>query len=519
MDERVGDRGLLTTAELAGRADFWLGDALISPSMRTVRGSAGQAEVAPREMQVLLVLADAAGSVVTRDTLFRRCWGNRQIGGDSLNRAIGGVRRIASAAGSFEVETIPRTGYRLIVRSRGSSPLRVGEGTPGERSAALRSRRAVITGAAAAAAIGGLGLWSVRHSQEERRFNELMDKGERALSYGDPSNDGAEYFRRAAAMRPDDAKAQGLLASILSTRAEYGNPSQAGAALQGAERAARAALVRDSNEPNARVALIVLQRSVLDFATTEDRLRAILATAPGNPLAMRHMWGLLQSTGQSRAAFAMIERAIALEPLAALNHYPRAQLLWILGRTAEADRVIDRAMQYWPEHELVRFARFTIYAYTGRARAALAMLNDAKTRPHYSPDEVSLWRVSLAALDERTPASIAAARSANLEAAKQNPIRSNIAILVLSALGEIDAAFDIANQLLLFRDSVGPGAQAGAAKFPAKSTSWRFAPWLFTPPVEPMQADPRFKALCDGIGLTDYWAKRGIRPDYQLRNS
>src|SRR5215204_6242140 len=492
VDERVGDRGLLTTAELAGRADFWLGDALISPSMRTVRGSAGQAEVAPREMQVLLVLADAAGSVVTRDTLFRRCWGNPQIGGDSLNRAIGGVRRIASAAGSFEVETIPRTGYRLIVRSRGSSPLRVGEGTPGERSAALRSRRPVIAGAAAAAAIGGLGLWSVRHSQEERRFNELMDKGERALSYGDPSNDGAEYFRRAAAMRPDDAKAQGLLASILSTRAEYGNPSQAGAALQ---------------------------RSVLDFATTEDRLRAILATAPGNPLAMRHMWGLLQSTGQSRAAFAMIERAIALEPLAALNHYPRAQLLWILGRTAEADRVIDRAMQYWPEHELVRFARFTIYAYTGRARAALAMLNDAKTRPHYSPDEVSLWRVSLAALDERTPASIAAARSANLEAAKQNPIRSNIAILVLSALGEIDAAFDIANQLLLFRDSVGPGAQAGAAKFPAKSTSWRFAPWLFTPPVEPMQADPRFKALCDGIGLTDYWAKRGIRPDYQLRNS
>src|SRR5215213_5451137 len=103
--------------EVRGSVDERLGDALISPSMRTVRGSAGQAEVAPREMQVLLVLADAAGSVVTRDTLFRRCWGNPQIGGDSLNRAIGGVRRIASAAGSFEVETIPRTGYRLIVRS------------------------------------------------------------------------------------------------------------------------------------------------------------------------------------------------------------------------------------------------------------------------------------------------------------------------------------------------------------------------------------------------------------------
>jgi hypothetical protein len=34
-----------------------------------------------------------------------------------------------------------------------------------------------------------------------------------------------------------------------------------------------------------------------------------------------------------------------------------------------------------------------------------------------------------------------------------------------------------------------------------------------------MQSDPRFAALCDGIGLTEYWAKRGIKPDYQLRIS
>ena len=58
--------------------------------------------------------------------------------------------------------------------------------------------------------------------------------------------------------------------------------------------------------------------------------------------------------------------------------FPKAQLLWILGRNAEADRVIDRAMQYWPEHQIVRFARFTIYAYTGRPRAALAMLDDPR---------------------------------------------------------------------------------------------------------------------------------------------
>jgi hypothetical protein len=39
---------------------------------------------------------------------------------------------------------------------------------------------------------------------------------------------------------------------------------------------------------------------------------------------------------------------------------------------------------------------------------------------------------------------------------------------------------------------------------------------LFTPPGRAIRADPRFNALCDGIGLTEYWAKRGIKPDYQL---
>ena len=35
-----------------------------------------------------------------------------------------------------------------------------------------------------------------------------------------------------------------------------------------------------------------------------------------------------------------------------------------------------------------------------------------------------------------------------------------------------------------------------------------------------MRADPRFKELCDGTGLTDYWHKRGIQPDYQrFKNS
>ena len=136
---------------------------------------------------------------------------------------------------------------------------------------------------------------------------------------------------------------------------------------------------------------------------------------------MRHLWSFLQCAGRCRNSLAVIERAIAIKPLAAANNYPKAQLLWILGRNAEADRVIDNALKYWPSHRFVRFARFTIFAFTGRSRAALAMLEKDETRPQqYTPEMVSLSRVSLVALEQRTPASITAARSANLEAARRN---------------------------------------------------------------------------------------------------
>lgn len=508
---------MLKLSDLTLRPDFRLGPMMISPPRRLVEGPGGCAHVQPLIMQVLLMLLDARGQVVTRNDLFDQCWGGAYVGDDSLNSAIGKVRRIGSdvAPGLFEIETIPRTGYRLTAGIFESED--VVRGGKGDRSHVELSRRTMLGSAAAVGvAVGGLSLWWMRHSRENVRFNELMDLGKQAQLYGGSSNTAADYYREAVARQPDSPKAQGLLALTQAMVAEDGGP-QAGAAVESADRAARAALALDPRDANARLALVTLQRSTLDLATNEDRLREILKWAPANIPTLESLWLLLQSAGRSRDALALIERANAIEPYAASIHFPKAQLLWILGRNAEADRVIDRAMQYWPEHPIVRFARFTIYAYTGRPRAALAMLNDPKTRPQlYSPDEISLWQVSLAALDQRTSASIAAARSANLDAVKRNPNRSNIAILVLSALGEIDAAFDVANNFLLFRRPAELRPQAPARQAPVKSTGWRSAPWMFTPPVAPMRADSRFAALCDGIGLSEYWARRGIKPDYQL---
>jgi len=504
---------MLKLSDLALRSDLQLGPMLVSPSRRLLEGPGGHAHLEPLIMQVFLLLLDAGGKVVTRNELFDQCWGGVIVGDDSLNRAIAKVRRTSAhvAPGLMEIETIPRTGYRLtgeilelLNRDPAANPV-----TPALQP--ISRRRLVGGGAAAAAALGAGGFWLFR-SREDREFRELLDRGEDAQATSDPDSHPAEYFRKAVALRPSDAKAQGGLAYAAALRTDDGQPDRTRTALQEAESAATAALALDPNEPNAQLAQVMLQSTSLDLFGTEDRLRRILASNPSSINAMKQLWNLLQCAGRSQEALALVERSLAIKPLASGSHYPRAQLLWITGRTAEADRVIARAMQYWPTHRFVRFARFIIFAFTNRPRAALAMIEKPETAPqNYSQEAIALWRVSLSALDQRTAASISAARKANLDAVESDLRLTSQAALVMSALGEIDTAFEIANAFFAVG---GPNESRRGANAPVKSTAWRFAPWLFTPPIASMRADPRFQSLVEGIGLSDYWKARNVRPDY-----
>jgi len=104
-----------TLRDLSSRSDFEVGPLSISPSRRMLEGPLGARSLQPLIMQVFLRLLDADGQVVTRDELFEQCWGRGIVGDDSLNRTIANVRRVVTelAPGLFEIETIPRTGYRI----------------------------------------------------------------------------------------------------------------------------------------------------------------------------------------------------------------------------------------------------------------------------------------------------------------------------------------------------------------------------------------------------------------------
>jgi len=507
----VATDGLLTTAELAARPDFRLGLATISPLSRTIAGPGGTADVEPRVMQVLVVLADAAGAIVTRDNLFQRCWGGVYVSDDSLNRAISGVRKLATEIGrdSFVIETVRQTGYRLVVAEEENIEAAAA-------SDALHSRRFILAGgagvAAAAAAAGAAWLWSrPRHDPE---FDAAMDRGLTALRYGDSAADfkAVQEFRRATSVRPSAASGWGLLAFALVSASQSAPGTRSGDLVQQAERAARGALRLDPRDPDARTAVVLIERSMNGRAAVEDGLRQALAGAPDNPRAIAMLDRLLQGAGRAREAWALNERAIAIEPMAPSYMMRRALKLWVFGRSEEAQRASQSTMDLWPTHPLVRNARLMICAFTGRTGEALALIEEEAARPVLlSAAGVAMWRKSIAALESRTPSLIDDARQANLEGARASPPLAAHALLLMSALDDIDAAFEIANGFLLAR---GPIVLERKPHYRSlwSEAAWRNTLGLFTPPTRPMRLDRRFSALSDGLGLTEYWRERG-KPD------
>ena len=511
---------MLKLSDLALRPDLQLGPMLVSPSRRLVEGPGGHAHVEPLIMQVFLLLIDAGGKVVTRNELFDQCWGGVIVGDDSLNRAIAKVRRTGAhvAPGLFEIETIPRTGYRLtgeILRHLGKgSPIESGEAT----AKGWMSRRKIIGAGVAATALGGVGLWWLTKDPKDPRVARLIAEGKRRLVDNWPGTErrAIDTLRRAIDLDPENAEAWGLLAYAEAQDIERQSERQA----EPAQVAARTALAIDSREPNALLAMLSLQRGMLAWASREDEFRRILAIGPDNVLVLRTFSQFLHGAGRVRDAYRMRERAVVLAPLSPDLQARRAMSLWALGRSAESDRVIDRAMELWPSHRLVRMARLMIYAFTARTPAARAMVEDEELAPHLlSSAAASVWRASLNALEQRTPSTIAAARQANLEGAATTPATAAYAILILSALGDLDAAFDVTNGFLLARGSIILRQKAAPNAPFVNNLGWRNTFGLFMPPTKPMRLDRRFGPLCEELGLRDYWATRRNGPDAFLFKS
>lgn len=507
--------GLVTTAELAARPDFELGKVVVSPSTRAVSGPGGTIDVEPRVMQVLVVLADARGTVVTRDTLFRRCWGCPSATDDSLNRAIGSLRRIAAgmAEGSFEIETIPRTGYRLT-----AGPVPAGAASPTQ----LSRRRLIGAGLAVTAAGAG---WLVYDrataSADDPRVAALVARSDDLLRAGSPAA-GAQAVRlleQTVVMQPSSALAWGRLALARTALAEQAPPDRVGGLVAGTHDAAGRAVALDPRQPDARAALALLPPYYGDWLAAERRMDAVLAIDPDH-LPTRDARAFMHvAVGRGREGSLERRRIAALEPLHVGHQFKLIYAHWVLGDVAAADRAADRALQLWPGNPAVWFGRLWTLAFTGRPVRALAHVEDRAGRPDLPPATVAALRAGMAAMASRRPADSARAAESALALLAKGPSNALNAIMILNGLGDIDRAFAAAEAYFLERGPLQASVRWRPGQLAVADQRRRKTNMLFVPAAAAMQADPRFLPLVTDMGLVDYWRRAGVTPDFLARRS
>ena len=91
-----------------------VGGAAIDPVSRNAEYPGGGERLQPLTLKVLIALARRKNHVVTRTELVDCCWDGRIVGDDVINRCISLLRDFAMRAGGFSIETVPKSGYRLV---------------------------------------------------------------------------------------------------------------------------------------------------------------------------------------------------------------------------------------------------------------------------------------------------------------------------------------------------------------------------------------------------------------------
>lgn len=171
MDRAVS--GYARRIDLSDLAPLKIGRAAIDPAAHEARYDGKVERLQPQTLKVLVALSRRTGEVVTRGELIDSCWDGRFVSDDVINRSILLARGLASRAGGFAIETVPKSGYRLI--DQAPSP-----------------RRRLALAAALVAALAGLALVAALRSGSSPEpvpptvallpFNSGIDTGSRNLA-------------------------------------------------------------------------------------------------------------------------------------------------------------------------------------------------------------------------------------------------------------------------------------------------------------------------------------------------
>jgi DNA-binding response OmpR family regulator len=107
-------RGAAAPRAIAG-APLHIGDLVIDPASREVTAGGQLVSLRAQEFDLLLILAEHKGLVLTREQLLEKAWGYDYYGQSrTVDVHIGHLRR-KLASSLVHIETITGVGYKLVV--------------------------------------------------------------------------------------------------------------------------------------------------------------------------------------------------------------------------------------------------------------------------------------------------------------------------------------------------------------------------------------------------------------------
>ncbi|MBO9546448.1 winged helix-turn-helix domain-containing protein [Caulobacter sp.] len=499
--------------DLARAPDFVVGDVSVRPSLRQVIEADGhETMLEPRVMQVLVALADAKGAIVSRDDLTVRCWSGRIVGEDAINRVISRLRRLADETGAFRIETITKVGYRLLVE---------GQAETAAKARARPDRRLLLAGGAASVVAIGAGALLGRRWLKPAKPDvmPLIVQATTALEQGTAeSNDQAiGLLKRAVELSPEDEIAWGVLAFVYAAAVQRRSPQMQADLTARAREAARRAEALHPGDPNARAALILLEPGLRRWAWAEQSLRDLIKDHPENLPARMMLAEVLGAVGRWRESAAIHDKVDNANNPTPGRVQRQVQALWSAGRLQEADRAIERAVSMYPTHFAVWFTHFHLLLYTGRAREALAKVDNLEGRPEtVEESNFQLIRQVAKGMVSGAPADIDEAVERIRASARAGAGHAENAVQFASALGRTETAFEIAQAYFFGQGFVVPDIRFEMRQKTFTPLADRRTNFLFFPSTAGMRDDARFAQLTEALGLAAYWRETRTRPDYQV---
>ncbi|MBA4163558.1 MAG: hypothetical protein C0510_02835 [Erythrobacter sp.] len=520
MEIRPWSGGLAAAQDLSKAPSFVLGPLFVNPPLCTLSARGRSEKLEPRVMRVMVTLANAKGSVLSRDDLIGLCWDGQIVGENAINRVLSRLRRVLAelVGGAVRIETINKVGFRLVTdicefdaESAESTPKVPGQPVhpAGWTRLELPRRRALAALSTAAVLAGASAYW-----QRERLFGHMpdpraLDLYTRAQALQKTVEPGTmeqaiSFYKQAIEIEPDYADAWGALAiGYWHSRSGFSRREQE-SARQLAASAARRALELDPGQADADIATIMFKPRYRHMLRVERDLRGLLRRHPDYWYGLAQMGVMLREVGRFKDSLQYTLRELKIDPMLPVAWAFLSEAYAYMGDLQQSDLAMRRGTQRWPASGILWQTRVSTLMETGRFREAAAVARDPRARPDYVPEEYGERQARLAlALAEEDAVTIAGFRNEVIGVVARDPPSAEYLASTLVLLGAPDKAFDA-----LKRHYSSQKAE----------TDLRFVPRtlpLFSPVMLRLKDDPRHRELLELTGLEDYWQRSGSQPDFR----